>query len=84
MLLTEKASEQINELISKGWEFMLNYGSNVGINLKQFGWEADFTRKLKNGGWDNHKPGYSKLNPSMAVYRAYDNIKKHRKYGVRG
>jgi hypothetical protein len=79
MQLKQSSQDLIQELIDKGWQFMLHYGDDVGDECKQTGWEADFTRRLKEplregeGLWDNHKCGYSK-NADIAVLQAYKNI----------
>jgi hypothetical protein len=69
------AMDCITELINKGWQFMLTYEQRTtGIGPR--GYEADFTRKLKNGLWDNHELGHSLNDPGEAVCCAYRNIKE--------
>jgi hypothetical protein len=69
------ASNKVKELISDGWEFTLHYGEHdTYCEIKELSWEADFTRKKVDGGWDNHKCGYALL-PDDAIKMAYDNIK---------
>jgi hypothetical protein len=79
--ITKESQALIEELVDKGWDFMLTYNQNqIGKRFPK-GWEADFTRLLKKpnkdklGCWDNHKPGYSKTNPNSAIQLAYFNIK---------
>jgi hypothetical protein len=63
------------ELIEQGWEFFLHYGDHSTYSdIQEPCWEADFTRKLKNGKWDNHEDGYG-LTPDIAIEKAYNNIK---------
>jgi hypothetical protein len=68
--LSTESKMLIDELISSGWHFMLNIGSEADPGI----WEADFTRKLENGFWDNHKVGFS-TNVNEAIKQAYNNIK---------
>ena len=73
-LLNELATSQIKELIDDGWLFMLDYGQSGTGNKTPIQWEADFTRKLSNGLYDNHKSGHGN-SPNDAVHNAYQNIK---------
>ena len=83
-MISEDNEKKINELIKKGWEFMLIWTSSDFTCEKkthykdgEFHWEADFSKKKKKG-WDNHESGYSKdVNECIAM--AYDNIKKHKR-----
>jgi len=76
LLLGETAVNQINELIEQGWEFFLHYGDHkTYCNIETNSWEADFTRRLDNGLWDNHKSGYGE-SADIAVNIAYKHIKK--------
>jgi hypothetical protein len=69
-LINAESSILVNELISEGWSFFLNVENNDELL-----WEADFTRKLDSGLYDNHRSGYSK-DPNVAINDAYINIKK--------
>jgi hypothetical protein len=74
-LLGVVASNQVNELIEKGWQFSLNYGDHkTYCDIQEPCWEADFTRRKENGLWDNHECGYSH-SPDSAIRMAYNNIK---------
>jgi len=70
-LLNDLATAQINEMVEAGWSFMLNVE-----NKKE--WEADFTKKLPSGLWDNHETGNDE-SPNVAVHKAYQNIKEGRR-----
>jgi hypothetical protein len=87
-MISEENEKKINELINKGWEFMLIYTDDTLINRDlrityykegQFHWEADFTKRKKNGKWDNHISGHSLNDVNECIAMAYDNIKKHRR-----
>jgi hypothetical protein len=74
-LLNERSVQQINELIKDNWEFSLHFGDHqFDCDLKLPSWEADFTKRLETGKWDNHKCGYSYV-PDEAINSAYMNIK---------
>lgn len=74
-LISKETYLKTIELIKEGWEFTLHFGDHsTWCSLKVNSWEADFTRKMKNGLWDNHKCGYS-LSADEAVNKAYSNIK---------
>ena len=77
-VLTTETYNKINELINKGWEFTLHYGIHRrSINTPD--WEADFTRKLSTGLWDNHMQGYG-ATPNIAIDMSYMNIKNGIKF----
>jgi hypothetical protein len=86
-MINEDNEKKINELINKGWEFMLLYtDSNYIISEqetlykeRQFHWEADFSKRKKNNLWDNHECGHSLDNVNDCIAMAYDNIKKHKR-----
>ena len=70
-LLGEVATNQIKEMIKDGWEFYLHFGDHSEYStIDQPSWEADFTRKLDNGKWDNHQCGYAD-SPDSAINDAY-------------
>lgn len=76
MIIDNETSNKIESLISDGWEFYLHYGNHETYcdkNMPQINWEADFTRKLKNGKWDNHKCGYG-IEPTEAINIAIYNV----------
>ena len=74
-LLGVVASNQVNELIKNGWEFSLHYGDHkTYCDIQEPSWEADFTRKMDNGLWNNHESGYDN-SPDGAIRKAYNNIK---------
>ena len=74
-LINKETSLKIKELTDKDWEFTLHFGDNTTWgSLDGISWEADFTRKKKNGLWDNHESGHS-LDPNEAINKAYSNIK---------
>ncbi len=75
-VITESAKRKIEELCNEGWEFDLCYSSIMSDSMQ---WEADFTRSLPNGRWDNHEFGVSKNNPSKAIEQAYKNIRTGKK-----
>ena len=79
-ILNDTSNAIIKELISQGWDFMLHYGHHELESkiIKGLSWEADFTRKMENGLWDNHECGYA-LSPNDAVNMAYNNIKTGKK-----
>ena len=74
-LLKKETTTKIKELTKDGWEFTLHFGDHsTECPVNENTWEADFTRKMKNGLYDNHKCGYS-LSADEAVNKAYSNIK---------
>lgn len=78
-LIGKRATHAVLALMNEGWEFMLHYGDHTGYsNIGGNSWEANFTRKLEHGGWDNHECGYA-LTPNAAVMAAYKNIKEGRR-----
>jgi len=77
--ISQKSLDQINELINDGWEFSLHFGDHkyndtIKYDFNNSQWLADFTRKLKNGLWDNHEVGLSDTIDG-AIDIAYHNIK---------
>ena len=75
MFIGVLASKKVQELLDDGWEFTLHYGDHsTYCNIKVPSWEADFTRRLRSGLWDNHKDGYA-LTVDGAIDDAYYNIK---------
>lgn len=73
--INQNSKDQINELIGLGWEFMLCYGEyHSYCDIEGSCWEADFTKKMINGKWDNHESGYSII-VDEAINKAYYNIK---------
>lgn len=75
-LLNMVNTTKINELIKEGWEFSLHFGNHSKwCDISGNSWEADFTKKMENGLWDNHESGYG-VTPDNAVNLAYDNIKE--------
>jgi hypothetical protein len=74
-LINAISTNQINELLKDGWEFMLHYGDHKTFcDIQEACWEADFTRLINNGLWDNHESGYD-VDPNIAINIAYKNIK---------
>ena len=72
-MITQEIWDLVEEFIKDGWEFDL-----LWTDWKKegnFRWEADFTRRLDNGLWDNHEEGISKDDPNIAIKNAYNNIK---------
>ena len=67
-LLNELATTEIRQLVEAGWYFMLNIE-------KKDEWEADFTRKIPGGWYDNHEVGGG-TTANEAVHNAYQNIKQ--------
>jgi hypothetical protein len=76
MEITKESSSKVKELTDAGWQFMLHYSDEYSYECDIEGsyWCADFTRKLPNRLYDNHKSGYS-LDPNKAIEIAYHNIK---------
>lgn len=79
----KRSLDQIEELISDGWEFFLNFGDHtyndvVKYDFKNSQWLADFTRKMENGLWDNHEVGLGDT-IDEAINIAYHNIKNAKK-----
>lgn len=80
-MIIKEVWDLVEELIKKKWQFdlvytdMYTYGSKKYQKIKGMRWEADFTKRLKGGLWDNHESGVSKDDPNEAIKLAYDNIK---------
>ena len=72
-LINEKSTDMINELIKDGWHFTLTW-CDILSKENEMKWEADFTKRMTNGLWDNHKDGES-LDVNKAIEIAYNNIK---------
>ena len=72
-MINEECTHLIRELIQQDWQFMLTW-----TDLDKKGtwyWEADFSRQLPNGRYDNHESGFDDCNPNIAIKQAYQNIK---------
>ena len=82
-LLFSEDIQKVEELISDGWEFYLNYGDHTfECGFETINWEADFTRKLETGGYDNHESGYGDT-AGLAINQAYQNIKQEKRLKIR-
>jgi len=65
----------VAELIAEGWDFDLCFDRFSVYRLsKKIEWECDFTRRKKNGLYDNHEPGIADT-ASKAIEIAYKNIR---------
>lgn len=90
-MISKENEKEINKLIKKGWEFMIIWTSDDFINkdldkkysynANEFHWEVDFTKRKRNGLWDNHKPGHSSNDLNEAIAMAIDNVKNHKRLG---
>ena len=72
-MITKGVEKLIKELIAEGWSFDLVWTDMHSEG--NFRWEADFTRRIEGGKWDNHESGIDADDPNEAIREAYDNIR---------
>ena len=67
----------VKKLIADNWQFMLVYAPVVhsSTELPEWCWEADFTKQLLSGVYDNHESGFHSTDPNEAIKEAYQNVK---------